>query len=464
MSVAGLQRALAKMRSAGVHERAIEVFVHYYGQAETGQTGLVGEDSIAPLTNPCRLADVDVDQDTAQKALELTAVIRLNGGLGTSMGLDRAKTLLSVRDGRSFLDLIVGQIRSTRKMFDVRLPLIFMNSFRTREDTLAHLRGYPDLPVAGLPLDFLQNTEPKLLVDDLTPVEWPADPSLEWCPPGHGDIYTAIQTSGVLEALLGRGFRYALVANGDNLGASPDPALAGWFASSGAPFAAEVCRRTIHDRKGGHLAIRRSDGQLILREAAQTADQDLVHFSDINRHAFFNTNNLWLDLEQLHLTLARHGAVLGLPLIRNVKTVDPSDPTTPKVVQLETAMGAAIEVLPGAQAIVVGRDRFLPVKTTNDLLLIRSDLYRLTDNERLQALRSNLPGIDLDERFYRLIEHFDQRFRVVPSLRAAESLVIRGDWTFQGPTVVVGAAVLADTGSPQVLTSGLITADGPVGR
>ena len=79
-----------------------------------------------------------------------------------------------------------------------------MNSFRTQDDTLAALAPYADLEVDGLGLDFLQNSEPKLRADDLTPVEWPADPTLEWCPPGHGDLYTALMALGRAGPAAGR--------------------------------------------------------------------------------------------------------------------------------------------------------------------------------------------------------------------------------------------------------------------
>ena len=342
MSEAGLAQARAKMESAGVAPAAIEVFAHYYRQVESGASGLIREDTITPLLDPPHLADVEVDPDRARDALARTVIIKLNGGLGTSMGLDRAKSLLPVRDGRTFLDLIAAQVRHARAAHGVTLPLILMDSFRTRADSLAALAAHPDLPVPGLPLDFLQNSEPKLRADDLTPVEWPADPSLEWCPPGHGDLYTAILASGVLDALLDAGYRYAATSNADNLGAAPSAALAGWFAATGAPYAAELCRRTAADRKGGHLAIRRSDGRLILRDTAQTAPEEMDFFTDEHRHPYFHTNNLWFDLPALHDALTTRGAVLGLPLIRNTKTVDPIDPTSPEVIQVETAMGAAI--------------------------------------------------------------------------------------------------------------------------
>ncbi|MET0693840.1 MAG: UTP--glucose-1-phosphate uridylyltransferase, partial [Propionibacteriaceae bacterium] len=271
MSESGLKLAQEKMSAAGVHQQAIDVFSHYYHQLEEGVTGFISEESIDPITDPDLLSDLTIDPEDAKAALASTVIIKLNGGLGTSMGMDKAKSLLPVRDGKSFLDLIVDQVVSARSEYGVKLPLIFMNSFRTRDDTLAALARYDDLATDGLELDFLQNQEPKLLKSDLTPVEWPADPTLEWCPPGHGDLYTALEASGLLKQLLAKGYKYASVSNSDNLGAAPDATIAGWFAASGAPYAAEICRRTPADRKGGHLAIRKADHQLILRDTAQTS-------------------------------------------------------------------------------------------------------------------------------------------------------------------------------------------------
>jgi UTP--glucose-1-phosphate uridylyltransferase len=450
MSDNGLAAAVAKMRAAGAHDAAIDVFSHYYRQASAGVSGVIGEDTISPLTDPPQLSAVDVDDQAARDAIARTVIIKLNGGLGTSMGLDRAKTLLPVREGLTFLDLIVQQIMAARETYDAPLPLLFMNSFRTRQDTLAHLERYPDLPMAGLPLDFLQNAEPKITVDTLEPVEWPADPTLEWCPPGHGDVYTALVGSGVLDALLAAGMKYASIANGDNLGAGPDAQLAGWFAGTGAPYAAEICPRTVNDRKGGHLAVRKADGQLILRDTAQTAPDEMDYFTDEHRHPYFHTNNLWIDLEQLQAALQGRGAVLGLPLIYNVKNVDPSDSSSPKVVQLETAMGAAIEVFPGATAIAVPRSRFQPVKTTNELLLLRSDVFDLGSDGRLTQTVADLPRVQLDGRYYTLVDDFQARVVVAPSLRAARSFAVQGDWTFDRPVAASGDTSYPDLGRPAV--------------
>lgn len=455
MSEEGLTRAQQKMAAADVSQNAIDVFTHYYRELESGATGLISESDLTPLVDPPSLADVQVDEDDARRALAQTVIIKLNGGLGTSMGMDKAKSLLPVRDGKTFLDLIVDQVRAARSRYGVRLPLILMNSFRTQSDTLEALAGHPDLPVDELPLDFVQNQEPKLRTDDLTPVEWPADPSLEWCPPGHGDLYTALLASGILKTLLEHGYRYASVSNSDNLGAAPNPTLAGWFAGTGAPYAVEVCRRTPADRKGGHLAVRAADGRIVLRETAQTAPEEMEYFTDEARHAYFNTNNLWFDLEQVYATLTDRGGVLGLPLIRNVKTVDPADPSSPEVYQIETAMGAAVEVFDGAQAILVDRSRFLPVKTTADLLLLRSDVYAVDDDGGLSMTVDEAPLITLDDRYYKRIGDFEERFADgIPSLREATSLTVQGDWTFAPGTRASGATRLEDPGEPRRLAEG----------
>ena len=455
MSENGLTAAQSKMRDAGVAEQAIDVFSHYYKALEDGATGLIPEDTIEPLTEVDSIEDVDISDEQAREALSKTVLIKLNGGLGTSMGMDKAKSLLPVRDGKSFLDLLVGQVMAARKRYDVELPLIFMNSFRTRDDTLAALAEHPGIEVDGLPLDFLQNREPKLRADDLTPVTWEKDPSLEWCPPGHGDIYTALVASGVLDALIERGFRYAMTSNSDNLGAAPSARLAGWFAASGAPYAPEMCRRTPADVKGGHLAVRKSDGRIILRDTAQTPADEMHYFTDQFRHPFFHTNNLWFDLVVLRDTLVERKGILGLPLIKNAKTVDPADSSSTPVLQLETAMGAAVEAFEGATAVEVPRSRFLPVKTTNDLLLLRSDTYEVDEDGLLQMVPEKACTVSLDPAAYKKIKDFEARFpQGAPSVKEATSLTVEGDWTFGAGVVATGDAHVAADGAPGEIPDG----------
>ena len=455
MSENGLNAAQKKMRDAGVAQQAIDVFSHYYRELENGATGLIPEDTIEPLTQIDSLDSVSVSPEQARDALSKTVLIKLNGGLGTSMGMDKAKSLLPVRDGKTFLDLIVGQVKAARVKYGVTLPLIFMNSFRTRCDTLEALAAHPGIEVDGLPLDFLQNREPKLRADDLTPVTWEADPELEWCPPGHGDIYTALGASGVLDALLERGYRYAMTSNSDNLGAAPSALIAGWFAASGAPYAPEMCRRTPADVKGGHLAVRKSDGRIILRDTAQTPAEEMHYFTDQFRHPFFHTNNLWFDLQVLRDTLVQRDGILGLPLIKNAKTVDPSDSSSTPVIQMETAMGAAVEAFEGATAIEVPRSRFLPVKTTNDLLLVRSDVYELDEDGLLQMAADQACTVNLDTRYYKKIKDFEARFPAgVPSIRHARTLRVEGDWTFGRGVVATADAVVSQDGAPGTIADG----------
>jgi UTP--glucose-1-phosphate uridylyltransferase len=448
MSDQGLEQATRKMTEAGVDPVAIDVFAHYYRLVESGETGMVPESSIEPLEMDA-LADIDVPGETAHEAINKTVVIKLNGGLGTSMGLDHAKSLLEVRNGLTFLDIIARQVLALREEYDAPLPLIFMDSFRTSDDTLGALASYKGLAVDGLPLEFLQSKEPKLRVDDLTPVVWDRDRDLEWCPPGHGDIYAALHATGLLDRLDEAGFTQVFVSNSDNLGAVPDPRVAGWFARSGAPFAIEAVRRTPSDRKGGHFATRKTDGRIVLRETAQTLEEDKDALADLSRHKYCSTNNLWFDLLAMRDELERRNGILGLSMIKNTKHVDPADASSPQVIQIETAMGAAIEVFDGATTIEVGRDRFVPVKATNDLLVLRSDCYDLGDDYAMNQVAPSVPFVDLDPEHYKFVGEFDKRFpNGAPSLRAATSLSVHGDWTFGAGVVVRGKAVVGADGAP----------------
>lgn len=448
MSSSGLAAATERMREAGVSDLAIAVFADAYRALENNETGLIPEGSIEPLDEVTHLSELESDDIAEAAVLKRTVIIKPNGGLGTSMGISGPKTALEVRDGLSFLDITARQILALRARHGVELPLILMDSFRTREQTLARLAAHPELAVDGLPLDFLQSAEPKLRADDLTPVSWPDDPDLEWCPPGHGDLYVALQSTGLLDALRERGFRYAFLANADNLGATCDPRIPAWMARERIPYVAEVCDRTPNDRKGGHLGIRRSDGQLILRDNAQVAPEDMDAYQDIERHRFFHTNNLWVDLDALAAALDDRGGRLGLPLIVNRKTVDPKRKDSTPVIQIESAMGSAIGVIPGARALAVPRDRFRPVKTTNELLLLRSDLYTLTPDFFISATTDGPePRIDLGAA-YAMVGDFENRFpKGPPSLRKASSLTIRGDVEFGSDVAVIDDV--------------LITADGP---
>lgn len=431
--------AVEKMREEGVGEVAVRTFADQLERLRAGETGTLPEAGIEPVE---ALPDAAELPDAAAP-LEQVVVLKLNGGLGTSMGMTGPKALLEVKDGLSFLDITARQVLALRERTGAAVPFVLMHSFATSAPSMRALSRYGDLA-----REFLQNKVPKLDPETLDPVEWPADPGKTWAPPGHGDLYTALQSSGMLDELLAGGFRYAFVSNADNLGATLDERILAWFAEQELPFLMEVADRTAADRKGGHLARRRDGGGLVLREIAQTPAEDVAAFQDTGRHRFFNTNTLWIDLRALAGAMAERDGVLGLPMIVNRKTVDPSDPSSPPVVQLETAMGAAIDVFDGAQAIRVPRTRFAPVKTTNDLLALRSDAYVVRDGAWVEPApgRDHPPVVDLDARAYKLVPDFEARFPAgAPSLREAERLEVRGDVTFGRDVVVRGSVVVEGT-------------------
>ena len=422
-----------KMRGVGLSDAAIGAFRHSVNVLESKQSMMIPEADIVPAEGVAEWDALVAATPEADAALLAQAVmIKLNGGLGTGMGLQKAKSLLEIKPGVTFLDVIVRQVRHLREQAGYPVSLLLMNSFSTGADTMAHLAQYAAEGFADpQQVEMIQNRVPKLLTDTLEPVQFPANPDLEWCPPGHGDIYPALVGSGWLDKLLAAGVKYAFVSNSDNLGAQPDTRFLRWFAESGVPFVMEVTRRTEADKKGGHLATRKTDGQPLLREIAQCPDADVADFQDINKHRYFNTNNLWIRLDVLKDLLNANDGVLPLPVIRNTKTVDPRDAATPQVYQLETAMGAAIQCFPGAKAVCVPRTRFFPVKTCSDLLLLRSDAVEITDTG-LMALAPECKGVapivQLDSKLYKLVDSLDALG--VPSLKHVSKLTVTGPHHF----------------------------------
>ncbi len=448
-----------KMRAAGVMEAAIVAFRHNYEALCREETGLIPEETIRPAEGLAQFRPGEGGFDPG--LLASTVVIKLNGGLGTSMGLQKVKSVLEVRPGVNFLDLIVRQVSALREASGANVRLLLMNSFSTSKDTLDYLRRHAAGGFAeASEVELMQNQVPKIEEATLAPVSWPENPSLEWCPPGHGDLYPALVGSGWLDRLLAAGVKYAFVSNSDNLGAVLEPGLLKHFADSGAPFLMEVTRRTPADRKGGHLAVRKDDGRLLLREVAQCPEGDLDAFQDIGRHRYFNTNSIWLRLDLLKERLEQGGGLLPLPMIRNRKTVDPRDKDSTPVIQLEVAMGAAIECFEGAQAIEVPRSRFAPVKSTADLFALRSDAYTVSEDGRVELAseRNGVPPVVKLDDAYKLVDALEPLG--VPSLAACDEVKIEGPMTFASGVVLRGkVSFSARAGEPKTVAPG-VYADG----
>lgn len=466
MNSAAREATLAKLTADHCPEIVLRTFLHYYDQLAAGATGLIDRTQISPLPHAPDSEQIGDFSAAGTRAIARTVVVKLNGGLGTSMGLDKAKSLLQARAGLTFLDIIARQILTLRTRLNCPLPLLLMNSFSTDSDTLEALRAYPALQTPGqnLPLSFLQHRVPKIRQDNLQPVQWPADPEKEWCPPGHGDLYTAMVTTGILDKLLAAGFEYLFVSNSDNLGAGLDIHILGYFAEKKLPFMMEVADRTEADRKGGHVAARKQGG-LLLRESAQCPESEQAEFQDISRFKYFNTNNLWVHLPSLKTELVKHNHVLGLPLIRNSKTVDPGDKNSPAVYQLETAMGSALSIFDNAGVLRVPRTRFAPVKTTDDLLVLWSDCFSLDRDMNVlpnPARKGPPPNVRLDPIHYKLVGDFLPRFPAgAPSLLACDSLTVKGDVRFGPGVTIKGKTTLTNPG-PGQRTLQNITAEGEV--
>ena len=445
----GLERCHQRIRDLGMPEALLRAFERDYIQLLNGATGFIAETDIEAVPDIPDAESLGAEyRETGRAALSQAVMVKLNGGLGTGMGLDRAKSLLPVKDGLTFLDFIA------RQTLKFGVPLVLMNSFTTASDTRAALASYiekrPDLF-----FDFEQHQIPKVRQDDLLPVDWPTSPDQEWCPPGHGDFYLALKASGLLEKLLAGGRRYLFVSNSDNLGATLDTAILGYVVKQQVPFLMEVADRTQADKKGGHLTSRK--GRFVLREKAQCREEDDAAFQDIEKHRYFNTNNLWIDLEALAALLDEHRDVLPLPLIVNRKHVDPCDTKSTPVIQLETAMGAAIGLFERAGAMRVPRSRFAPVKSTRDLLVIRSDAYEVTEDFSLQ-LRSGLtepPIVELGKP-YQMLAGFDERFAVVPSLKDCTRLEVDGDVAFLAPVTVKGKVVITASQPGKIITAAAV--------
>eukprot|EP00992_Anisonema_acinus_P014115 TRINITY_DN9107_c0_g1_i2.p1 TRINITY_DN9107_c0_g1~~TRINITY_DN9107_c0_g1_i2.p1 ORF type:complete len:520 (+),score=162.91 TRINITY_DN9107_c0_g1_i2:52-1611(+) len=447
-----------KMTEAGLSDAFISAFMRCYDDLVAGRTGSLPESSIDPVSDIPRYDTLSNAADPG--LLGQTVVLKLNGGLGTGMGLEKAKSLLKVKGEDTFLDFITKQIMHLNTAHSTRIKFMLMNSFSTSDDTKNFLQPkYPDL-LADPDVELLQHKAPKILQNGLAPALWPANPELEWCPPGHGDLYAALMGSGRLDALLAQGFKYVFVSNSDNLGATLDMKILSFFAASGAPMLMECCERTESDKKGGHLARNKATGGLLLRESAQCPKEDEGQFQDITRHRFFNTNNLWLNLEKLQSVMRQEGGVLPLPLITNSKTVDPRDGDSPKVYQLETAMGAAIASLPGSQALVVPRTRFAPVKTCNDLLALRSDAYVVTDDWRIELhpnCKGQPPVVDLDSKLYKMVDGLDSLIpNGVPSLVGCKKLKVSGKVEFAAGSVVEGEVTISNSTSTLQTVNGTL--------
>ncbi len=424
-----------KMRTLGISRPEIEDFLHKVRKA-------CAESAFVPLSEvetpgPDMLFSLGRDpgqrKHLEQKGLDCLnqlLVIKLNGGRSTTMGGSVPKGILEAKDGLSYLEIVMHQMAALNKEYGLDTPLMLMNSFFTHGPTMEIVKKL-DIPVTTL----MQSQVPRLLQDSFAPLETNTDE--DWVPPGHGDLYDSLKRSGQLELFLEKGYRWAFISNLDNLAACLEPWILGLMLEEQVDFILEVTERTISDRKGGTPVFQ--NGRLQLLEIAQVGPEERSTFQDIHRFPFFNTNNIWINLQSLQDVLSKRS--LDLPIIQNQKIVAGRN-----VVQIETAMGAALGCFNNAKALRVGRERFFPTKKVSDLLVLRSDACRLDSLYRLQRnpLRPDsltfLPTVFFAEDFLDSPLVMKSRFEnpASLSLARADSLDVYGPVFFESDVIIEG--------------------------
>jgi UTP--glucose-1-phosphate uridylyltransferase len=443
------------MHKHNLHELIINDFIEKVKKVYHGETGLIDfryvselyKDDIIDLEKlPFQL---DYHSKITKEIAQKIVIIKLNGGLGTSMGLDKAKTLLTVKDGMTFLDIILKQIQYLRNQTHVDVPLIFMNSFNTTYDTM----NYPGIRNINeknkIPVEFIQNKVPRISQETLLPIGDGSE-AKHWCPPGHGDIFLSLKISGILNQLIDQGIEYAFISNGDNLGAIFEPSILAYMIENQLEFISEVTLKTPADIKGGILFRHKITSRIELLETAQVPPENKSDFEDTTKFKDFNINNLWVNLKSLNTLLETES--LNLPLIVNPKVVDGVP-----VFQLESAMGAAIGKFKKTKVIRVPRTRFAPVKKCNDLLVRRSDAYIL--NEKFALIPNpklkEEPVVKLSKE-YDLISDFEKYFVKIPSLLECSELTLQGKFIFDVPVKITENLSLKNDSPEPMLISKVI--------
>ncbi|KAH9942330.1 UTP-glucose-1-phosphate uridylyltransferase [Epithele typhae] len=384
------------------------------------------DDKIVPYTK--------LPQGSPQNLNKL-AVLKVNGGLGTSMGMTGAKSALEVKDDMTFLDLTVRQIEHLNTTHRVDVPLILMTSFNTHQDTLRIIKKYANQQLRIT--TFNQSRYPRIFKETLLPCPHTADDDKKhWYPPGHGDLYNALLHSGVLDQLLAEGKEYLFVSNSDNLGAVVDHQILQHMIDTQAEFIMEVTDKTKADIKGGTLID--YEGTIRLLEVAQVPNEHIEDFKSVRKFKIFNTNNLWINLKALRRVMETEG--MELDIIVNPKTTDDGQ----AVVQLETAAGDAIKHFNNAHGVNVPRSRFLPVKSCSDLLLIKSDIYSLEHGQLIinpQRMFETTPVIKLGDHFKKIAQ-FQKRFKKIPKIIELDHLTVTGDVYFGRNVTLRGTVIV----------------------
>jgi len=378
------------------------------------------------------------DKEAIRSMLDHLVVIKLNGGLGTSMGCSGPKSVIPVRNDLTFLDLTVQQIEYLNKKYDANVPLVLMNSFNTDEDTMKIIRKYSGFNVSIK--TFNQSRYPRINKESLMPIARSCrteDDIEAWYPPGHGDFYQAFSNSGLLDEFVSQGKKYCFISNIDNLGATVDLNILNMCLNQNREFVMEVTDKTRADVKGGTLI--QYEGKLRLLEAAQVPKEHTEDFKSVKKFNVFNTNNLWISLPAIQRVVTEN--TLDMEIIVNPKQLNGGL----NVYQLETAVGAAMKCFDNASGINVPRARFLPVKKTSDLLLVMSNLYSLDHGSLIMSPKRMFPStplVKLGDNHFKKVSAFLSRFGSIPDMLELDHITVSGDVTFGRGVSLRGTVII----------------------
>lgn len=385
-------------------------------------------------------------REQIKSMLDQLVVVKLNGGLGTSMGCKGPKSVIPVRNDLTFLDLTVQQIEYLNKTYDADVPLILQNSFNTDEETHKIIKKYAGFRVRIM--TFNQSRYPRIEKESLLPIakDIRTESNIEaWYPPGHGDFYKSFYNSGLLDQLLQQGRKYCFLSNIDNMGATVDLGILNLCCTDAHEFIMEVTDKTRADVKGGTLI--QYEGKLRLLENTQVPKDHKEDFKSVKKFNVFNTNNLWFSLPAVKRILDEN--TLDMEVIVNPKTLDGNV----NVIQLETAVGAAMKCFENGLGINVPRSRFLPVKKSSDLLLIMSNLYKMEKGTLVMSperMFLTTPLIKLGDAHFKKVDEFNKRFGSIPDILELDHLTVSGNVYFGKGVSLKGTVIIIANQGEQI--------------
>lgn len=425
-----MKESLKKLESEYSDRTELDQFFKLYERYLRGRGDKIKwEDIRPPKDRIIQYSDIIRQDADSKDLLKKLVVLKLNGGLGTTMGCIGPKSAIPVKSGKNFLDLVSKQLKFLKRQYNVEIPLVLMNSFNTEEMTEKLISRHDNI------LSFNQSKYPRISTETLLPPT-DLDKKKLFYPPGHGDILYSLDSSGMLDKLLDDGKEFLFVSNIDNLAATVDLTLLEYFSSQNLEFMMEVTNKTRADIKGGTLI--EYEGGIRLLEIAQVPSAKKSEFTSVRKFKIFNTNSVWINLKALKMKLKQ--GEINLDIIENKKDVE-----NETVYQLETAIGSAIRYFDKSCGVVVPRTRFLPVKSCSDLFLLESNLFIERNGTLIfnpQRVPMSVPNVKLLGENFKKIGRYEESFKGIPDILELDNLTVSGNVKFGKNVVLKGTVII----------------------